>query len=142
MHIFNENMDSKLYTKILRDNLAPSAANVLPDGEQRYFLMDNAPTHKSLRSQEVIFNASCTVLDFPPYSPDLNPIENLWSILARRVEQRTCETMEELQDTVADEWNKIEPEVLLNLARSMPARCQAVIEANGWHTKYYRTTTG
>ena len=81
-------------------------------------------------------NFSTAQLDFPPYSPDLNPIENLWSILARRVEQRTCETMEELQDTVADEWNKIEPEVLQNLAHSMPARCQAVIEANGWHTKY------
>ena len=136
MHIFNTNLDSKLYTKILRSNLAPSAANVLPDGKLRCFLMDSAPTHKSHLSKEVIPNASCTVLDFPPYSPDLNPIENLWSILARRVEQRTCETMEELQDTVADEWNKIEPEVLLNLARSMPARCQAVIEANGWHTKY------
>ena len=136
MHIFNDNLNGKMYCKILRNNLGASADLVLPEGQQRYFLMDNAPTHKSQKAKEIIFNASCTALDFPPYSPDLNPIENLWSIMAHRVEQRTCETEEELQDVIADEWDKIEPEVRQNLARSMPARCQRVIEACGWHTKY------
>jgi len=136
MYIFNENMDSKLYSKILNENLAASADLVLPEGMQRYFLMDNASTHKSDLAKKVIHEASCITLDFPPYSPDLNPIENLWAILARRVERHTCETVEELQDVIADEWGKIEPKVLRKLARSMPTRCQRVIEAKGWHTKY------
>jgi len=101
--------------------------------------MDNAATHKSDRAKAILHNASFITLDYPPNSPDLNPIKNLWSILARRVEstqQNTCETVEELQDVIADEWSKIKPEVLRKLWRSMPARCQAVIEARGWHTKY------
>ena len=89
MHIFNDNLNGKMYCKILRNNLGASADLVLPEGQQRFFLMDNAPTHKSQKAKEIIFNASCTALDFPPYSPDLSPIENLWSIMARRVEQRT-----------------------------------------------------
>jgi len=136
MHIFNENMDGKLFCKIIKNNLAASADLILPPGQQRYFLMDNAKTHKSERAKEIIHNASFITLDFPPYSPDLNPIENLWSILARRVEQRTCETVEELQDVIADEWDRVEPETLQKLAHSMPTRCQAVIDAAGWHTKY------
>jgi len=41
---------------------------------------------------------------YVPYSPDLNPIENLWNDLARRVEARPAGTMEELQDVIAEEW--------------------------------------
>ena len=74
-------------------------------------------------------------LDFPPYSPDLkfNPIESLWAF--------RVETVEELQDVISDEWNEIGAETLQSLADSMPARCAAVIEAQGSHTKYYRTIT-
>ena len=56
--------------------------------------------------------------------------------LARAVEKHACETMEELQDVVADEWDKLDKDALLKLADSMPARCKAVLDARGWHTKY------
>src|ERR1700729_3564056 len=45
-------------------------------------------------------------------------------------------TMEELQDIVAEEWKETDKEYLRSLARSMPKRCQAVIDAKGDHTKY------
>jgi len=75
-------------------------------------------------------------MDFPPSSPDFNPIENLWSAMARAVEAHQCETVEELQDVIAAEWDKVDKELILNLTHSMPKRCQAVIDAEGWHTKY------
>jgi hypothetical protein len=125
MHIFSENMDSKLYAKILKVNLKASADKALPAGKQRYFLMDNAPTHRSEKAKAHIFNASCITLDFPPYSPDLNPIENLWNILARKVEQHTCESIAELQDVIAQEWNHTDPQVLQNIAASMVCTLQS-----------------
>ena len=93
---------------------------------------------KSRVVTELLHSKGVTTLDFPPYSPDLNPIENLWAVLARAVEQRPPDTMEELQDRVAEEWGKVdkEKELLRSLAHSMPPRCAAVIEAEGWHTKY------
>jgi hypothetical protein len=66
----------------------------------------------------------------------LNPIENLWAYLARQVEKYQCETMMELQDAVAQEWAKVPVDYLDSLVRSMPKRCQAVIDAKGHHTKY------
>jgi hypothetical protein len=44
--------------------------------------------------------------------------------------------MEELQDVIAAEWDKIDGDYMRTLVHSMPTRCQAVIDAKGWHTKY------
>lgn len=65
-------------------------------------------------------------------------MENLWATLARGVEKVQCETMEAQQAAVEAEWNmyNIDGEHLQNLVRSMPERCDAVILANGSHTKY------
>jgi len=137
-YIFNENMDGQLLKSILGTHLIESAELHfdVEHAEQWWFLQDNDPKHKSVLVRTWLFNNGIQCIDFPPYSPDLNPIENLWADLARRVEQFQCETMEELQDIVAEEWKKTPKKLLRTLARSMPKRCQAVIDAKGDHTKY------
>ena len=92
--------------------------------------------HKSFLVRAWLFSNGIQCIDFPPYSPDLNPIENLWADLARRVEKFQCDTMEELQDIVAEQWKETVKELLRKLARSMPERCQAVIDAHGDHTAF------
>ena len=138
MYIFNENMDAKLLQGILGTHLVESAELHfdVEHAEQWWFLQDNAPQHKSVLVRTWLFNNGIQCIDFPPYSPDLNPIENLWADLARRVEKFQCETMEELQDIVAEQWKKTPKKLLRTLARSMPERCQAVIDAKGDHTKF------
>ena len=110
-HIFNEKLDKHLYKRILSDNLLPSAAlhfNFAPPAlEQWYFLQDNDPKHTSGVVTKWLHEHGVSTIDFPPYSPDLNPIENLWGVMARAVEQHACDTMEELQDVVAAEWDKV-----------------------------------
>ena len=54
----------------------------------------------------------------------------------RRVESRPASTIEELQDAIAEEWAATDVNFIRKLARSMPKRCQAVIDAEGDHTKY------
>jgi uncharacterized coiled-coil protein SlyX len=56
----------------------------------------------------------------------------------RLVELYQCETVDILSDRVVMEWEEMDKskDVLQKLAHSMPARCKAVIDANGWHTKY------
>jgi len=46
--------------------------------------------------------------EVPPYSSDLNPIENIWSILKNEVEKRQPQHMEELKKTIEEEWKKID----------------------------------
>lgn len=138
MYIFNENMDAKKLKKILGTHLIESAELHfdVEHAEQWWLLQDNAPQHKSFLVRAWLFNHGIQCIDFPPYSPDLNPIENLWADLARRVEEFQCDTMEELQDIVAEQWKETDTELLRKLARSMPERCQAVIDAKGDHTAF------
>ena len=84
------------------------------------------------------------MLDWPSNSPDLNPIENLWSILKRRVEREVNKLVVEKKsitvdifiDVIKKEWEEIEPEILLNLVRSMPKRLEQIIEGNGNKLSY------
>jgi len=47
-------------------------------------VMDNASFHKGPKTRELIEAAGCHLLYLPPYSPDLNPIENQWAVLKRK----------------------------------------------------------
>jgi len=137
-YIFYENMNSGMLKGILGTHLIESAElhfNV-PRAEQWWFLQDNDPKHKSALVRTWLFNNGIQCIDFPPYSPDLNPIEHLWADLARRVEKRPAATMEELQDVVAEEWEATSVQLLSEIVKSMPERCKAVIAAAGDHTKY------
>ena len=61
-------------------------------------IMDNLPSHKSLRVTQAIQGAGCFLVYLPPYSPDYNPIENMWSKVKawlRKVAARTFETVVE-----------------------------------------------
>jgi transposase len=48
-------------------------------------VMDSASFHKSEETQEIIETNGHTLLFFPPYSPDLNPIENYWAIIKEKL---------------------------------------------------------
>ena len=75
-------------------------------------------------------------MDFPPHSPDLNPIENLWSRVKRRVERHNSENIEELVQHLYNEWHRTPKRFVAKLSDSMPQRCQAVIASKGHITKY------
>jgi len=76
------------------------------------------------------------MIDFPPYSPDLSPIENLWSILKARIEHRLIRTIDEVERVLKEEWEAIDKDLLIRLAHSMPARCQAVVQNRGHKAPY------
>ncbi|GFV01119.1 transposable element Tcb1 transposase [Trichonephila clavipes] len=64
-------------------------------------------------------------MDWPAYSPDLNPIEHVWDMLDRRIAARqpppTC--LSELRRVLLDEWCNIPQDQIDNLILSMPRRC-------------------
>jgi hypothetical protein len=101
-----------------------------------WFQQDNAPKHTSRLVREWIHNNGVQCIDFPPYSPDLNPIENIWADLKRRIERRHACTVAELEVHLGVEWEATNPIFLATLAHSMPARCQAVGANNGHKAPY------
>ncbi len=68
----------EVFDTYLEHVLAPS----LRPGE--VVVMDNLSAHKGGRVKELIESRGCTLLYLPPYSPDLNPIEQAFSLRSRR----------------------------------------------------------
>jgi hypothetical protein len=135
LFLFEENLDSKLMLKILKDNLLKSASRLFPPG-QWYFQQDNDPKHKSHLVQDWIRESGIDVLDWPPYSPDLNPIENLWADVKRRAEMDNPRTKEELKTALRKAWSEIDARLIKKLIQSMPKRCKLVLAKQGWMTGY------
>ncbi|WP_309445178.1 IS630 family transposase [Dyella sp.] len=133
--IFEGDLNSKLYGRILEGNLKPTYRKFFPAG-QWYFLQDNDPSHTSGLAQSWFHRNGVTVLDFPPWSPDLNPIENVWPVLQRAVEQHNASDEAELEAAIQAEWEALSPDFLAKLAHSMPKRLAEVIAHNGHKTHY------
>ena len=72
-------------------------------------------------------------MDWPSLSPDLNPMENVWSILSQRVycNGRQFETKEKLIETIKTCWERIENEVIDSLVAGMKNRCIEILKNNG-----------
>ena len=76
------------------------------------------------------------LLKWPAMSPDLNPIENLWQILKRKLKGNRFQSMDKLWGAVQVAWNDIHIDTLITLVDSLPKRINAVIRARGGPTKY------
>ena len=73
-------------------------------------IMDNLPAHKSLRVTQAIEGAGCLLVYLPPYSPDFNPIENMWSKVKALLRKAAARTFETIVDAVKDALLAITPE--------------------------------
>jgi transposase len=60
--------------------------------------------------RELIENAGASVLDLPPYSPDLNPIEKMWAKLKQLLRAAKARTKEALDQAIADLFSAITAE--------------------------------
>jgi len=78
------------------------------------------------------------LIGWPSLSPDLNLVDNMWGILARKVYQnnRQFQTVSELQAAILQGWVDIDVIILKSLITSMPTRILEVIRRNGCHIKY------
>ena len=76
------------------------------------------------------------VLPWPPQSPDLRPIENLWGYLKDKLNQVEVHSMVELDAAVHREWAAAPVDYLDKLINLMPQHLQAVVAIGSCHTKY------
>ena len=101
------------------------------------FQHDEAPCHKAKVITKWLWEQNINILGpSPGNSPDLNPIENLWSILKRRVDKQKPTNSGKLQALIMQEWAAISQDVAQKLIDSLPGRISEVLKKKGQHCKY------
>ena len=132
------------YLEVLDAELDPIWSE-LDDGYE--FMQDNASIHNAGKVKEWFRERGIRlVIDWLPYSPDLNPIEHIWWHLKTRVVEMFPDVVadkseleharQRLESCLQAAWDTLDKELFDNLYKSMPKRIEACILADGWHTKY------
>lgn len=124
------------YQKMLEDEVFGKDLTNLP--EDFIFQQDNAPVHVARSSKAYFQRRQIPLLQWPPYSPDLNILENLWAIVSKKVYEngKEYETADELWESVCRHFLEIPIETIQNLYQSIPERLISVIELGGKRTTY------
>ncbi len=129
-------VNAAIYQEILEHFMLTSADKLYGDADF-IFQQDLAPAHTAKGTKSWINNHGVTVLDWSVNSPDLNPIENLWVIVKRKMRDTRPNNAEDLKAAIKATWASITPEQCHRLITSMPRRIDAVIKAKGGPTKYW-----
>ena len=74
-----------------------------------WVVMDNLSSHRSSRVRQAIEAAGCRLVFLPPYSPDLNPIEKMWSKVKKLLRDAGRRTKEGLWEAIGWAWQQISP---------------------------------
>ena len=88
-----------------------------PEMKRFYIVMDNAPIHTADEIEEIISKRGYRSIYLPPYSPELNPIENFWSTMKSYVKRTKFNGTNDLKMRVAEASNEIRPSTLRNISR-------------------------
>ncbi|GFY26939.1 transposable element Tcb2 transposase [Trichonephila clavipes] len=107
-------------------------------GLQFLFMDDNAPYHRTVAAKQLLQSEDIERMDWPARSPDLNPIENVWDFLGRRLAARTLPpvTIRELRLALQDEWAAMSQQLIDTLILSMGRRCETCLAVRGDHIPY------
>ncbi len=111
------------------------------------FMQNNASIHRVRKSKLWFQEMSIEVMKWSSYSFDLNLIENLWVLLKKKVykvysnlnklKSKGEKAETQLFQILQKVWENIEKKIIERLIFSMSRRCEALIIAKGWHTKYW-----
>lgn len=102
--IFEGALDGAMFNGYVKKFLAP----FLKPGDM--VIMDNLNVHKSLAACKIISDIGATCIFLPQYSPDLNPIEKMWSKVKQILRGIKARTREELENAIKIALESITPQ--------------------------------
>jgi len=109
------------------------------------FMQDNAPIHKSNSTLEFLRSFNISPMAWPPNSPDLNPIENIWALFkkefhsrwsARRAISSAAIKFPEMKTMLIESWEALPVELFKKVVDSMPRRVRLALKASGGPINY------
>lgn len=126
-------MNAARYLELLKEKLLINMQRL----QCTIFQQDGAPCHTAKVVKNWFAAEGVQVLSFPPNSPDLNPIENMWKVIKTRIAGMKHSSLPALQQAIQLKWTTaISEELCTRLVHSMPQRIAMVLAAKGKHCKY------
>jgi len=128
---------AQMYAETLKEYLLPFCEEPTPGN---WILQrDNASIHTATLTKSFLKSNSVNVLPWPARSPDLNPTENIWEVLSRRVYRKSRQFcgVKELKDCITMQWARMDRDLRCNLVKSMTKRCMQVLKRAGRKTEFY-----
>jgi len=125
------NLDGKRYAHTIEHHVLPVVRRIY--GPNFVFQQDNAPIHVSKQAKKMFDRNQVNLMEWPPLSPDLNPIENLFGILSRMIYKggRQYHSEGKLWHAIKQAGRKVPPETLKALVWSVPNWVSQMLEAGG-----------
>ena len=102
--VFEGGMDAEAFRVYIEKVLVPE----LRRGD--IIVMDNLSSHKDSQARQMIEDAGALIWDLPPYSPDFNPIEEMWSKVKGVLRQAKARTSDTLIQAIAEALESITEE--------------------------------
>ena len=127
--IFSENFNQEIYIKVLNDCLIQEANALYAN--QWVLQEDNSPIHTGRAARAWKQQLVPQQIDWPSNSPDLNPIENLWAVMKKRLLQKTFKNSNELSEGIIEVWDSFNPTFLQPFCLSMDKRIQLCLKEKG-----------
>ncbi len=132
-------INSDVYQTMLEEKVLPWAQENL-EGEDWTFQQDSAPAHRSKQTQgwiEENFEDFIHPRDWPPYSPDLNPLDySIWGILQANVGRQRHQSVDALKRKLGHEWKVLSQDVIDKAIDCFPLRLDMCIKAKGGHIEH------
>jgi len=134
-------MDAEEYVEILEEVLKPGIRRIFPEEQFPIvkIVQDNSAVHTS-RLVQAWFDANPDIqqIRWPPKSPDLNPIENVWAQMKLSWTAGQLRTREALREHVHQVWNQLSlrQHYTQNLINSMRRRLELILAKDGYWIPY------
>ena len=113
-------LTAESYISLLEDARVFEQLNENYNENSFIFQQDGAPAHLAQMTLDKLVSRTTLLIGWPPNSPDLSPIEQIWAIIKKRISSYETfpKTKEELRDAVLREWNNISQETIDTLVMS------------------------
>lgn len=138
---YTGNVNAELCANFVRDHF-PGMFERSPNPKGKLFLQDGDPSQNSKEAKDAMDSIGCRLFKIPARSPDLNPIENIFHLVGKKLQKDALETNLVREDfegfcrRVKKTCLEYPHEVIDNTIASMPKRIDLVIKSKGLRTKY------
>lgn len=128
-------VNATMYADMIREKVGPEVLAVYPEGDA-VFQDDGATIHRAASSLAAVaetFKFRLSPDDQANKMADVWPIENVWSIIKSRLDQKPCNSLQQLKGEIKKVWRELNADKNLcrRLVKSIPRRLEAVIQKSG-----------